>query len=256
MLDCVTPTAKAISACVRPAEVKSLSSRFQSIGSHYGPSHMEIPIHFGYGGGNVTAMATIGERIRDRRKALKLRQGDLAEMVGLDQSTISDIERGTGFGADVLMKLSVALRSNPYYVMNGDEPTTRGEVEHFSQNATRKDDRDIVEEEVSSGVQNGSDANLTTIPTSMPYSAPNLKSTILLMGSLIGALDTRSRTIIGDMLKDLALHTDDAQDIAEKASALATVQKPISRNKALNKAMRGRQEGDAVETGHSPLERR
>jgi transcriptional regulator with XRE-family HTH domain len=254
MLDCVTPTAKAISACVRPAEVKSLSSRFQSIGPHYGPSHMEIPIHFGYGGGNVTAMATIGERIRDRRKALKLRQGDLAELVGLDQSTISDIERGTGFGADVLMKLSVALRSNPYYVMNGEERITSGAVENVSQNETRKDDRDSIGVETFSGVQNGSpDAHLT-IPTSMPYSPQNLQSTILLLGSLIGVLDSRSRSIIGEMLKDLALHTDDAEDIAEKASALATVQKPITKNRALNKALRGRQE--AVESDLAPLNRR
>jgi HTH-type transcriptional regulator, cell division transcriptional repressor len=217
----------------------------------YGETHMVMPIHFSYGRCMVPTMATIGERIREKRKALKLRQGDLAEMVGLDQSTISDIERGQGFGADVLMKLSDALRVDPRFVMNGDERITGGEAGHFSQNETGQDDRDSIGKENISRVQDGADSHLT-IPTSMPYSAPNLKSTILLMGSLIGALDARSRAIIGDMLKDLALHTDDAQDIAEKASALATVQKPLTRNKALNKALRVRKE--AVETERGPLE--
>lgn len=99
--------------------------------------------------------------------------------------------------------------------------------------------------------ENGSDPS-QPIPTSMPYEPRHLKSAILLMGSLLGALDIRSRTIIGDLLKDLSQHTDDAEDIAQKACVLASVQKPITKNKALNKAIRGR--GDAVETGPAPLE--
>lgn len=91
------------------------------------------------------------------------------------------------------------------------------------------------------------------IPTSMTYSAPNLKSAILLMGSLVGALDRRSRRIIGDLLKDLADDPDDAEDIANKASGIATIQKPVSKNKELNKALRAR-ESDPVETNPAPLE--
>lgn len=78
------------------------------------------------------------------------------------------------------------------------------------------------------------------IPTAMPYTPTNLKAAILLMGSLLGVLDLRSRTIIGDLLKDLAENTDDAPDIAEKASALASVQKPVTENAALDKAIKGR----------------
>lgn len=92
-----------------------------------------------------------------------------------------------------------------------------------------------------------------SIPTSMLYEPRHLKSAILLMGSLLGALDRRSKRIVGDLLKELAEDTDDAADIAEKASVLATVQKPISKNKALNKAIQGR--GDPVETGPAPLEK-
>lgn len=77
----------------------------------------------------------------------------------------------------------------------------------------------------------------SSIPTAVTYSPSNLKTTIVLLGNLLGALDKRSREIIGSMLKDLALHTDDAQDIADKAAALATTQKPITRNKELNKAI-------------------
>jgi HTH-type transcriptional regulator, cell division transcriptional repressor len=222
------------------------------MGPDYGVSHMAKPIHFAYGRCKVRKMATIGERIREKRKALKLRQGDLAELVGLDQSTISDIERGQGFGADVLMKLSDALRVDPQFVMNGVE-SSHTKPEHFSHSEMGVKDRGHTGNEIPSGVQDGDNGYLT-IPTSMPYSAPNLHSTIRLMGSLIGALDTRSRAIIGDMLKDLALHPDEATDIAEKAAALATVQKPITENAALNKAIRGKKQ--AVETGHGPLPRK
>lgn len=215
----------------------------------YGVSHMAIPIHFAYGRCNVRNMTTIGERIRDRRKALKLRQGDLAELVGVDQSTISDIERGKGFGAEVLMSLSTALRVEPQFVMSGNERTTEGSPGKHSHTRPGKDDRDDVKSETISGVENG---GAHPIPTSMPYSAPNLKSAILLMGSLVGALDKRSRRLIGELLKDLADEPDDAEDIANKASGLATMQRPISKNKDLNKSMRGSK--DPVETKPARLE--
>lgn len=225
---------------------------------NYGDSHMAIPIHFAYGGCKVRGMATIGERIRDRRKALKLRQGDLGAMVGLDQSTISDIERGQGFGADVLMRLSKALHVEPQFVMTGDE----GSKKELDASVFRsKDVGGSAKLQGDEGSPEGRGGNVADnesvlcqpIPTSMTYSAPNLKSCILLMGSLVGALDRRSRRLIGELLKDLADEPDDAEDIANKASGLATLQKPISKNKDLNKGMRGRK-GDPVETKPAPLE--
>lgn len=98
---------------------------------------------------------------------------------------------------------------------------------------------------------NNADRDSQTIPTYMSYSPRNLNSTILLLGSLLGALDQRSRQVIGGLLKDLAENTDDAEDIANKAAALATTQKPLTKNKALEKAIRGNR--DAVETDHAPL---
>lgn len=75
------------------------------------------------------------------------------------------------------------------------------------------------------------------IPIAMPYSPTNLSATILLLGSLLGALDHRSRKMIGLLLTDLAESPDDAQDVAAKASALATTQRAVTKNKALNKAL-------------------
>ena len=199
-------------------------------------------------------MATIGERIRDRRKALKLRQGDLGALVGLDQSTISDIERGQGFGAEVLMRLSKALRVEPQFVMTGDEGS-KGKIDGpvpMSKDMVKKEGDQDSPEVVGGKLADTESATCQPIPTSMTYSAPNLKSAILLMGSLVAALDKRSRKLIGELLKDLADEPDEAEDIAEKASGLATIQKPIAKNKELNRALRGRK--DQVETKPAPLE--
>lgn len=221
----------------------------------YGETHMAIPIHFVYGRCMVPTMATIGERIRDRRKALKLRQGDLAERIGVDQSTVSDIERGKGFGADVLMRLSNALNVDPQFVMNGEEGS-KGKIDDsvtMSKDIVKKIGNQGSPEGRGGDVADNESVLCQHIPTSMTYSAPNLKSCILLMGSLVGALDRRSRRLIGELLKDLADEPDDAEDIANKASGLATLQKPISKNKDLNKGMRGRKD-DPVETKPAPLE--
>jgi transcriptional regulator with XRE-family HTH domain len=70
----------------------------------------------------VGAVDTIGGRIRTTRKALGLNQTELAKLVGLDQSTISDIENGALFGADVLMALAAALLKSPQFIMTGAAP--------------------------------------------------------------------------------------------------------------------------------------
>lgn len=75
-------------------------------------------------------MKTIGQRIQQRRKSLGItRQSELGKLVGLDQSTISDIENGAGFGAQVLMQLCDALDTTAEYLMQGQEATSDGEAE-------------------------------------------------------------------------------------------------------------------------------
>jgi len=65
-------------------------------------------------------MDTIGKRIRERRKELGMgRQAELGEKVGLDQSTISDIENGAGFGVEYVMPFARALRWSPEQLLEG-----------------------------------------------------------------------------------------------------------------------------------------
>lgn len=90
-------------------------------GSHYGAPHMGMRINSYYGGATISNMGTIGARIREARKGLGLNQTELAKMIGLDQSTVSDIENGASFGADVLMSLSSALTKSPQFIMTGRE---------------------------------------------------------------------------------------------------------------------------------------
>lgn len=78
-------------------------------------------------------MKTIGERVRALRESKGFeRQRDLANLVGVDQSVISDIERGAGFKAQVLMGLCEHLETTPEYVMLGDERNTLGEADLVS----------------------------------------------------------------------------------------------------------------------------
>lgn len=66
-------------------------------------------------------MENTGQRIRRLRKALEMSQATLAEKLGVDQSTVSDIERGAGFSAELLMKLADALETSPAIVMRGQD---------------------------------------------------------------------------------------------------------------------------------------
>ncbi|MDQ0035898.1 transcriptional regulator with XRE-family HTH domain [Variovorax boronicumulans] len=75
-------------------------------------------------------MKTIGERVRALREAKGIeRQRDLGVMVGVDQSVISDIERGSGFKAHVLMALCEHLETTPEFIMTGDDRHSQGEAE-------------------------------------------------------------------------------------------------------------------------------
>lgn len=69
-------------------------------------------------------MGTIGGRVRAARKALGLTQPVLAKSVGIDQSTLSDIERGSGFSAEVLMRLAAALEVSAEQIMRGADSAT------------------------------------------------------------------------------------------------------------------------------------
>lgn len=185
----------------------------------------------------------------DNLRALGKKPADLAAVTGVSKQYWSDMLRGRkSFGESAARNLEEKLEL-PRLFLDEDHSAMSKDTAKDNVNVEGCQDSP---ETVSGGMGENGSALCQPIPTSMTYSAPNLKSCILLMGSLVGALDRRSRRLIGELLKDLADEPDDAEDIANKASGLATIQKPISKNKDLNKGMRGRK--DPVETKPAPLE--
>lgn len=85
----------------------------------YGDTHMCSHINSGYEACTIYKMEAIGNRIRALRKALGMNQVDLAEALGVNQSTVSDIENGAAFEARTLMRLSAALLKSPQFIMTG-----------------------------------------------------------------------------------------------------------------------------------------
>ena len=79
---------------------------------------MGMHIDFVHGWATVDSVDS-GSRIRALRKSRGLTQGKLAKLIGLDQSTVSDIERGANFGADVLHQLCEQLQTTSRYIMRG-----------------------------------------------------------------------------------------------------------------------------------------
>lgn len=80
-------------------------------------------------------MEKAGQRIRAMRQALEWNQKQLAEKVRVDQSTVSDIERGSDFSADLLMRMADALGTSPAMIMKGRDdavwPFRRIPMERF-----------------------------------------------------------------------------------------------------------------------------
>jgi hypothetical protein len=179
-------------------------------------------------------------------RALGKTPGELAAATGLSKQYWSNMLRGNkSFGESAARNLEEKLEL-PRLFLDEDHSAV-------SKDIVKNGVDEAITDELGGDVTENGASLCQTIPTSMTYSAPNLKSCILLMGSLVGALDRRSRRLIGELLKDLADEPDDAEDIANKASGLATMQKPISKNKELNKALR-RRASDPVETKPAKLE--
>lgn len=70
-------------------------------------------------------MEKVGARIRTLRQAKGLNQTELAAKVGVDQSTISDIEtKDTAFSVIVLMRLADALETTEAMILRGHDEAT------------------------------------------------------------------------------------------------------------------------------------
>ncbi|MBR4758535.1 MAG: helix-turn-helix transcriptional regulator [Lachnospiraceae bacterium] len=68
-------------------------------------------------------MKEIGARIRQARKAMKLSQNELAEMVSISPSHMSDIENGKKIvKLDIFMRLTEALQVSADWLLRTDVP--------------------------------------------------------------------------------------------------------------------------------------
>ena len=75
----------------------------------------------------LRTLSTPGERIKQRRTQLGMSQGALARLVGMAQSTLSEIERGDTKlpSADNLMRIAKVLGVTQAWIVTGKE----GELE-------------------------------------------------------------------------------------------------------------------------------
>lgn len=77
---------------------------------------------------------SLGDRIRTLRKAMGLTQIKLAEMAGIHQSSLSELERGDtkkGFG-QTIVALAKALQTNPEWLTTGKgnpSPSFHGSID-------------------------------------------------------------------------------------------------------------------------------
>ena len=80
-------------------------------------------------------MTTPGQRIKERRTALGLSQGDLARKCGMAQSTLSEIEKGESKlpSAENLIKLAKTLGVTQAWIVTGRD----GEIEILTESEER-----------------------------------------------------------------------------------------------------------------------
>lgn len=96
----------------------------------YAQTNMRRPIQFSYEDANLYVMDAISKRIKKRRAELGINQVELAKAIGVNQSSISNMERGeVDFSASILMKLAKKLETTPEYIMEGSDMTDFGERE-------------------------------------------------------------------------------------------------------------------------------
>ncbi len=81
-------------------------------------------------------MHTIGLRIKNRRKELRLTQTDIKDSVGISSGNLSDIENGNRLpAASTLVQLANALECSIDWILTGESPQT--EDSPFSPNGDK-----------------------------------------------------------------------------------------------------------------------
>jgi len=64
-------------------------------------------------------MASVGDRVKQRRKELKLNQGDVARRVGISQATLSQLENNESHSTKEIAKLAAVLGGNALWLADG-----------------------------------------------------------------------------------------------------------------------------------------
>lgn len=106
----------------------------------------------------------MGKRIKKAREAEKLNQAQLARRVGVTQPTISDLETGEAKSTKHIVKIALALRRRPQWLLYGTPPemvsegdwpfsTPRHHYEALSDKANAKIDEYIADRVLVEGTQ-------------------------------------------------------------------------------------------------------
>ena len=119
--DCLMPIASAICDCVSPTFCSwaMMCGMFISILSGV-PFFMSTAFHR-----NASCISTdnigmsIGKRIKEVRKELKLSQAALCAKIGIHQSTLSELETGESTGTTYLARIAAALSVSALWLETG-----------------------------------------------------------------------------------------------------------------------------------------
>lgn len=203
---------------------------------------------------------TIGEQVAQYMEDHGLKAGAMAKLVGTSRQNIEGLIKRNRFPRDYIERLASVMELSIDSLIAGEYSTKSFKKEindevDLSKDAVKSAGCQESPQEGKGEMAENESALCQPIPTSMPdYSPLSFKSAVQLMGSLVGALDETSRDLMRVLLNRLVDNPDKAEELGEKACGLLTVQAPITKNKDLNKALRGRRGRDPVETKPAPLE--
>lgn len=130
---------------------------------------------------------TLGKRIKAKREELKMTQSKLAELVGIRQPTLSDLEKGVNSNTTKILEIANALDVTPEWLMYGGDkaiPTTL-DVTPIPNTVSLEKPSDNVYVPVISWVAAGSFCNIETVPIDdlikwVPCPVPHSKNTFAL----------------------------------------------------------------------------
>lgn len=88
---------------------------------------MGKPMCLNYGQSGRLMLMTVGQRISERLKALRMSQAELARRVGVDQSTINGLVRGSARSSQHLHRIARELRTTPAY-LSGETEDPQGDA--------------------------------------------------------------------------------------------------------------------------------